>query len=465
MKRFFSGVAGMVLAGFAASVQAAAPTDTVQDYTHALPLNVSGKQGVVRFQLPQPVYLYARSPSLDDLRVFDARGMPLAFALQERSRQMRTESKSLPVKLFPIFDQATRNAAADSIALDIHTGADGSLLSIQTLPREAGSTKPRLAGLVLDLRQGEQTPLVDSLQFILPAALKTYRAQLWVEASDDLKQWDPVGTFELSWMVNSATETLSNDTITFEPRRFRYARLSWRSGEPVEFAKVSAGETSTSEAPAQLEKLVLQPQPGHVPGDLVYTSAVAIPVQQIGLQFAESNVVMPAQLGSYRELPSRQLGKPSTWQFEPVFGATFYRITQGDTARSSGDVALPPVHLDQWVLRPQTPGAVAPQLRLGWSPATLIFLANGNAPYTLAFGRDDVASMRRDVAQVAPGFSQAELATLEVATAGPMQLHAAAPVADAGAASQRRLWILWGVLILGVAVLALFALRLMKQMR
>ncbi|MBL0208760.1 MAG: hypothetical protein IPP84_12695 [Propionivibrio sp.] len=47
----------------AAPVFAANPvqSDTPGDYAYAMPLQVSGKQGVVGFQLPQAVYLKART--------------------------------------------------------------------------------------------------------------------------------------------------------------------------------------------------------------------------------------------------------------------------------------------------------------------------------------------------------------------------------------------------------------------
>ncbi|MES2298088.1 MAG: DUF3999 family protein [Pseudomonadota bacterium] len=468
MKILSIALAALALQG-APAVRAAPQPDSVRDYSHTMAVNVSGSGGVVRLELPQQAYVYARSAGLDDVRVFDAGGAALPFALRERARQRRTESRALPVKVFPIHEDATRATALDGIALDVHTGADGTLLSIQTQPRKGGAAgaPARLAGLVLDLRQGDQTPQVDALRFTLPSALKTYRAQLWVESSDDLKQWEPLGTFALTWMVNGSGQTLSNDSIEFPQRRFRYARLSWREGEPLEFAQVRADAPSTTEAAPARQTLLLQALPGKVEGDLVYTGAIAIPVQQLGLQFSEPNVVLPAQLGSYRELPSRQVGKPSTWLFEQVFGATFYHITQGAGERASGDVTLPSVHLAQWVLRPQASAGATPQLRLAWTPATLLFLANGKGPFTLAFGRDGATSMQRDITQVAPGFSAAELDALAWAKLGPAQAQGAAKPATAAdaPAAQQRLWILWGVLLLGVAVLAALAWRLMKQMR
>jgi hypothetical protein len=64
----------------AQAVDAAKP-DVPADYAYALPLQISGKQGVVGLRLPQSVYLKARTAGLDDLRVFDAKGMAQPFSL------------------------------------------------------------------------------------------------------------------------------------------------------------------------------------------------------------------------------------------------------------------------------------------------------------------------------------------------------------------------------------------------
>ncbi|WP_273036290.1 DUF3999 family protein [Massilia timonae] len=55
----------------------ASPGDAQADYSHILPLSVDAGQAVVQLQVPRDVYLNARSPTLDDVRVFDASGMSM----------------------------------------------------------------------------------------------------------------------------------------------------------------------------------------------------------------------------------------------------------------------------------------------------------------------------------------------------------------------------------------------------
>ena len=69
------------------AVAAVAPGERPDDYSHAIPVSVSGKQAVVQLPVPRGVYLAAHSPDLRDLRLFDAAGVPIPFALIEQPQQ------------------------------------------------------------------------------------------------------------------------------------------------------------------------------------------------------------------------------------------------------------------------------------------------------------------------------------------------------------------------------------------
>jgi hypothetical protein len=449
----------------------AAGSDTPADYTHVLPLAAGARQGVLQLRLPREVYLHARSPLLNDVRVFDARGVPQPYALRQPVVESPVGHQDVPLRIFPLM--AAGNPAAE-LDLDVSTAPDGRLLSVKVRPERSGDPAPqapRLAGLVLDLGKptAGASPTIDALRFSLPAGQRGYSAHVWLETSDDLKRWDAVGAAELNWLVNQDAQTLANDRLGFGARSFRYARLTWRSGTPLLFAAIVAEQPVQAKPAPPGEQLLLQPAPGEQPQDLVYTVPAAIAPSKIGLQFSETNIVLPALLGVYRAAPARQSGASlAARRFEPIVNTTFYRITQDGNTRSSGDLDVAPWHAPQWVLRTATPATVQPVLRLSWQPATLIFLASGNAPYTLAVGRERADAGERPLDQVAPGFSDAELRALAPATAGPAQANAgaaasaAAATQQAAASARNRLLVLWGVLLLGTGVLAWMVWRLLR---
>ena len=452
-------------------------SDLVQDYAYTMSLSVSGKQGVVGLRVPKEVYLNARSADLNDLRLFDANGVKIGFSLLDAPTQAHVQKNFLPTKLFPIMSNQARSKLGDSLDLAITTSADGNVISVKTKSDKAINHDAQLVGLILDARQLDVAgkPIdglaIEALHFTLPPNVSTYSAQIWLETSDDLIRWDTVAAGELSWLVNGDSQTLTNDRLEFEPRRFRYARLTWRNGDAIQFSAITAESVIHTEDAPVLEKIVLQAQPGKLAQDLVYKAAIAIPVEKISLQFTEPNVVLPVAFGSYRELPSVQIGQPTTWRFEPFMQTTFYQISQGGQTRRSGDISVPLSHLAEWAMRPMMNTASKPTLSLSWQAANLIFLASGKQPYTLAFGRDKVKAERLALEQVAPGFGSAELLKLEQAVTGTLQkqvVQTSAQGSDADAASgsaHGRVWILWGVLLAGVIVLGALVWSLLKQMK
>ncbi|MES3024271.1 MAG: DUF3999 family protein [Pseudomonadota bacterium] len=454
---------------------AAAPRDTPADYTHSIPLTVSGKNAVVQLRLPQAVYLNARTPELSDLRVFDARGASMPIALLQPPPQAHVSRRDIAVKMFPVMGGGARGGGVVS-DLDIRTAPDGTLTSVSTRVQSSGNAQAaeRLSALVLDLREGDpgaQPAVIDALKLSLPPSTRSYTARVALAVSDDLKTWDTVGYSDLSWLVNERTDTLANDRITFTPRAFRYARLSWHEGQPLQFGSIVAESPVQTEVAQPVEQLTLQAKPGRAPIDLVYESAVAIPVERLGVQFGDQNIVMPTTLGRYVEVPAPTGIQKMEWQFRPLLRATFFQINQGSQRRTSGDIAIDRVHAAQWVLRSPDAAELKPQLRLSWTPATLVLFAGGTGPYVLAVGRADAESALRELADVAPGFSASEVVGVEQAIAGPLQLNSAykppAPgdASPADNATRNRKWTLWSALLFGVLVLGFMAWRLVSQMK
>lgn len=463
-----------LLAG--AALAAPAP-DRPQDYGWSMPIQSPAGAGLVQLSLPREVYLHASSPSLADLRLFDADGKRLAYAIGAPRAQSATQTTAIPARIFPVTGAP---ATGDGLqGIDIRTADDGRLLSVSTRAGTAASTAA-LQALILDLGKQTQGKRIAAMRFTPPARQNNYSAQVLLEVSDDLKQWDAIGTTTLNWLSNNDTQTLANDSIAFAPRAFRYARLSWQAGEPLAFAAITAQAVSETDIAPPRASIVLQGAPGKLANEWRYATPLAIPTDSIALQLTQTNTVLPVTLGVYRqnsEVPRHRLHlrhqtRPAQGAyFEPLLGTTFYRIGVDGKERVSGDLAMPVTQTGEWVLQTAMDHPLAasdaPALRLGWTPAIVVFLASGKPPYQLAFGNRNAAAVAQPLSQVAPGFKADELLALKTASTGSLKSSgsAAAPSPPAKDGAPWRLAALWAALLLGVGVLGFFAWRLLTQMK
>lgn len=463
----------VVLSALFVSVAVASPDDTPAGYSHVLPLGIDANQAVVQLRVPREVYLHARSPALNDLRVFDAGGKSMPFAFVDLAAPPVVNRPSTPAAIFPVHGPA-RDAGRVHDSLQIRTGTDGAVISVTTPTRAASDA---LVSLVLDLQpaaraaQVDATAPVGALALTLPPEVENYNAWVALDVSDDLESWDELAEAAVSWLINDQGATVQKHRIEFAPRPFRYARLRWLDGKPIAFSTIHAEYVVAQQKARHLETLVLQGARGTEGMDLVYTAPVAIPTRSLGLVFKGQNIVMPVQLGQYQAIRRREAGGRSAVQLhlQSLVNMTFYQMTQDGRRRASGDVDIPPTHASQWVMRPHGDIAEQPGLRLGWTPSSMVFVASGKPPYSLAFGRTGASAAYVGLPQVAPGFSASELAALKAAKPGDLiqQQSSRDPVmeiVDSRAVGSKRGW-LWALLVAGVLALAAMAWHLFRQLK
>jgi len=449
---------------------AANPGDAPTDYSHILPLSVGANQAVVQLRVPRDVYLNARSPELDDLRVFDAAGRSMPFALVDLAPPAVVNRPATPVAVFPVHGPA-RDAGRVHDSLQIRTGTDGAVISVTGPSR---TVNDELVSIVLDLRAAARAAQVDaaapvgSLALSLPPGTGSYNAWVALDVSDDLQSWHELAEAAVSWLVNEQGASVQKHRIEFAPRPFRYARIRWLDGKPIAFSAIHAEYVVERPTPRHQETIVLQASAGGEGRDLMYTVPVAVPARSLGLVFKGQNIVMPVQAGQYQAIRKREAGGRTSLQLQSLVNATFYQMVQDGRHRASGDIEIPVTHASQWVVRPHTKVSERPDLRLGWTPASMVFVAGGMPPYSLAFGRTGVRSAYVGLPQVAPGFSARELALLEAAKPGDLiRQQLSGKTADdvaASASGSQRGW-LWALLVGGVVALAAMAWHLFRQLK
>lgn len=442
------------------------------EFAMQLPLTVSGHNGVVQLLLPQEIYQHSRSADLADLRVYNGNGQALPYALHRPSYRTRIQFREHPAALFPIYEEMRPDGASKGLELQLHTGADGALVTINA-PVSADAAR-ELSALIVDLGQSSRDEVLESIAFTLPEASGDYRARLAIERSDDLKLWDGVAHDSVDWIsAVDASRRLVNERIDVPGGDGRYLKVRWIEGEPVAFASVHARWRGASVQLDPTLEVKLDAVPGRVAGDFMYAASPAIAATSIGLELPEANTVLPVSIGFYRELiqPKRQ------WLLEPRVDSTFYRLSHNGRERSSSRIHVAPLSGSEWVVRPHTGGHAAPKLVLSWQPQTLVFNAQGSG-FSISVGADPEVHRRwlggpSPMNQVAPGYTLDEIEQLERAKPGMLQptpqiAGSVAPVVEASdsaaEAARMRRFALWSILGFGVLVLGYMTWRLFQQL-
>ena len=168
-------------------------------------------------------------------------------------------------------------------------------------------------------------------------------------------------------------------------------------------------------------------------------------------------MVLPGNSAVSWRLESRDSDE-APWQLRAGPWAQ-YRI--GDAQRSRPQL-LAPLRQRQWRLVSDVAVAQTPQLRLGWQPETLMFVASGRAPYRVVAGSVQYQRQDAPLGDLLAGIRADRGADWQPAAA---TIRGDGEAGDPSALNPARDWknyALWGVLLLAALLVLAFAASLLR---
>src|SRR5690606_8370867 len=105
------------------------------DYALQVPLTLSGEGPWYRLELPMALHFAARHADLRDLRVFNAEGEPLAYALTLGSARHSETRSETAVNWFPLYSEA--DAANGVPHVRVQRSTSGTLVEVVPEDRQA----------------------------------------------------------------------------------------------------------------------------------------------------------------------------------------------------------------------------------------------------------------------------------------------------------------------------------------
>lgn len=416
-----------------------------RDFAYAQTAIPAQDAAAYRFSLPLAVYQSTVSEDLADLRVFNAEGLAVPYSLSRPAAQSGTHKAPVALPLFPLHEGA--RVLIDGVHLTINSA--GSAVNLQT--QNGTASRGVVRQYLLDARDLDAT--FSALQLAWPDAASEYTGRLSMEVSDDLAAWHSlVGAAPIA-NLHANGQVLVANRVEFAPTKAKFWRLSWLGTAPsFELASILAEPAASPSEPVRAALDVNGIRDAKNTQEYTFDLNAHPPVSRVNVELPEANTIVDVALSS-RRLPS------DPWR--PVTRAGFYRVKTADGEQQN---ALLEIGVDgdrYWQARILNTGGMpqAPlRLHVEWIPNEVTFLAQGHAPFLLAYGNASASRAEADLSRLPT--------TLEIApaTLGPSQVSGGATRLIAKPAPFPRMRVaLWSVLLLAVVLLSWMAYRISKE--
>lgn len=432
--------------GFAAELP---PPDA---YAYGFAVETTDAADYYEIALPLAVYRSTADPRLRDLGVYDRQGRPVPRFVEPPVAAPEPAERRIEIRAFALPRDAPRSPEA--IRLLLQTGRNGGFVALESAAADPPSTRP--ASYILDLRDLE-APLA-AVELDWASRETSFIGQVRVDGSSDLQSWSLVGRGAVAQLTDGSA-AITTDRVELSGRRFDYLRVRW-SGLPEDWRLDGvAGILRDEVAPVDRRWLELagryDPDSGHL-----FETDAAPWVDRVELVLPEDNVVVRASL---------YVGSDDGRSWTRLHQGTFYRWRRDDASVSGPVVTIDGRRSRRWrlVVDKGSP-EVALGLRLGWRSDTLAFVAQGEAPYTVAAGR--AADAPEGFPQVAAFADSGVLSVIRQTGRGaPARLGRRLDLGGAVRLEIERTtpWtkiLLWVLLVAGVALVGWMASRLLRQL-
>jgi uncharacterized protein DUF3999 len=300
----------------------------------------------------------------------------------------------------------------------------------------------------------------------------TFLVPVSVVASNDLTNWHTVvSSAALAQLQRvpgaesgGVAYTLTRNEIELPARgdRSKYFRVSW----PSELSSVMLRYVRVRPPSSVVEREIRWRT---LTADRVDPAAVAhyqtrafLPIEYINLEFADATDAASVIVRSRPDLSSR-------WVFRHT--GLFYSLQSASGMIHNSDARIAVTRARHWNVETTREGGWkqnrAPRLKVGWHPHELLFVARGAGPYTLAYGSGRVGPADAPVDELLASLdSTARASQIRDATLDPPRtLGGAEALKPAPTPIPWKQVVLWAVLIVVVAALALMAGRLFRETR
>lgn len=417
------------------------------DYALVLAVAPQAEGRLGRVVLPAAAMAEIKRPDLGDVRIFDSKGRTLSLALGHDRSGQSSILKTSDLAAIPL----VAGPDGTSVPVTVSVKAGDTAVEVQaTEASDAADAGEQRAAVLIDTRALELPVVGIELKTRLPQQMPV---TFLLESGSDLKTWEPLAEKVLLRPTRDP-EVLGQPRIALSGTslRDRYLRVSWQAAPEVAVSGARIFEAVASQPP----RIDIETSGGQLsnPHEMRFAPQLAVPMAAVKLEMTGNDGIVPLQLFG-RNDPSEPWGLLATGTLKQGEGALALELS-GSTLREYRLVA-----------DPRSSGfSKVPKISLAVDPVTLFAAFNSDGPFNLAVGHNDAKPAYFDPADLGKqsDLLRAWRRNAEVASAGDAPSIRLAPAAPERPFDPRKL-ALWGALLLGTAVLAFAAWRMLRSNR
>lgn len=343
------------------------------DFAYGLQLDIDGAMPLYRVLLPEEVYNVATRQDLGDIRVFNKQGEIVPHFLRRPPPIQAGAVTAVTLPFFPIYGSLQN---ADKQTLRVETDSKGTII---TFNDERVEESPAIAGYIIDCSVLD-TPL-ESIRLQWENKGDSFVTSTSVSYSDDLIDWHTLEQrITLARLRYNGHELVASD-ILLAAGKAKYLKLDW----PVEKGRGPVTAIAGTPRHSKVMHRVYWKELAAIrryeePVGYEYDTGSNIPAEELNLVFPYKNILVKAVVSSRPH-------EDNPW-VERFLGIVYSMEADGQVL-SSNSFKIPLTADRYWLLEMTSlEGELpdAPRLRLGWIPHEVIFVAQGDAPFVLAYG-------------------------------------------------------------------------------
>ena len=473
-----------------------------------LPISLQGAGPYYQLNLSLPVQAGARFADLRDLKLRNRHGTALPFSwLGEEIAADLLESHGVPLFALPTPEKTATDAA--NVSATLHLGPNGELqLRAPRAPRPSGTPTQAAQGneWIIDARSLRGSLI--ELHLALPANVEgLFPFSLQTSSDPNLREWRSAGSGQIARLKTADGQQLEQLAVPLGNLQADFIRLRFQSAQAPRINEATLISVTHAQAlPALQWSAALAPERCTSTGSDQYCD-YRLPhnatADSLRLQLNERNTLATLAISGlqpvdaqayptrrhrnplYQQLarlrpPKATPNTPPSEREQWLSEAVVYRLQNTALAAappenaelSSPDITLDGGHYSH--LRIRTQGAFArlgarpPSVQLGSYPKTVLFLAQGEPPYTLQWDAQ-TPSAELPLSKLLPQQRNDQPLPNDRATiaadavpAPVAAIAAPAPKPSKTSGKPQPAW-LWGVLAVALAVLGGMAWSLFKK--